>query len=313
MKKQSEKSKGKKALRIIIIIVAFLLVSNAIATKPIYDMIFGRSDKESYDFNKEDFKEITESRETINIAEGNETIRAYFYDVPEEKGLILIAPGLNSGADMYIPMSAYFNDEGYDVFAFDPYGCDGSTGKSQKGFSQESVDLDACLDYVSEHYPEEDIYLFGHSRGGYSVCCADAEGRNIKAVCSVSGLNSAMEAVMGLSSTYVGKVAYANYLNLMLYQMMLFGKNLTLQRADKIIESEDIPVLIVQGAEDKRSPADKYSIYSHKDAIGRSGAEFVLKTEEGKCGHTDIMFDENGKYGLNEELMQEVLSFYGVD
>ena len=43
--------KKNKALKIVIIVVAFLLVSNAIATKPVYDGIFGRSDKESYDYD----------------------------------------------------------------------------------------------------------------------------------------------------------------------------------------------------------------------------------------------------------------------
>ena len=311
MEKQVKKSKGRKALRIIIIIVAFLIISNAIATKPIYDMIFGRSDKESYDYEKEDYADLLSSRTQIDIKEGSETIRAYLYDVPEEKGLIVIAPGLNSGADMYVPMSAYFNDEGYDVFAFDPYGCDGSTGKSQKGFPQESIDLKACLDYVKENLPDEDIYLFGHSRGGYSVCCVDEKDYNIKAICSVSGLNSAMEAVMGLSSMYVGPVAYSNYHNLALYQMILFGKDLTLQRADKIISAGSVPVLVVQGSEDSKSPEEKYSIYSHRASMPRSGVSFILKTEEGSNGHTDIMFDENGKYGLNEELMQEILAFFG--
>lgn len=307
---EQKKKRAKKARIIIIAIVLFITISNAIATKIIYDSIFKRYDGEPR-FDTAPYAEIVDSRMEISVAEGDESLKAYFYDAENEKGIIVIAPGLHAGADDYLPMTEYFVEDGWDVFAFDPLGTNGSSGKSTVGFSQEIYDLDAVLDYVEVTYPEEEIYLFGHSRGGFAVCSMMESNHKIKAVCSVSGLNSAMEAVIGLSSRYIGPVANANYFDLWLYQVILFGADTMAKQADDAITDTDIPVIIIQGTEDETAPMDKYSVYSHKDEIDPVDVVYSIRDEEGSNGHTDLMFDEDG---VNDELMLEIVTFFeGVE
>lgn len=307
MKNNTKMSKKKKILIIVICVVAFFLISNAIATKPIYDGIFGRYDGEP-DFDTSAYSQLITAREGFTFTTDNGAmLQAYKYDVAEEKGVVVIAPGLHAGTDDYLPMTESFCEAGYDVIAFDPYGSCKSEGKSSKGFSQEVLDLDCLLDYIEANMDYENVVLFGHSRGGFAVCCMIDEGHNVDAVVSVSGLNSAMEAVIGLSQRYIGPVANANYFNLWAYQVMLFSKGLMDKKADEIIDANKIPTLIVQGSNDTTAPADDFSIYSHKDEISNALVSYILCSDEGSNGHTDLMFDEDA---VNEELMSQIVAFY---
>lgn len=302
MRKQRRK---KIVIRVIVIFVAFFLVSNAIATKIIYDSIFTRYDG-TPNFDTSVYSELITTRQAIKIAEDDEILQGYFYDVEDEKGMVIIAPGLHAGADDYLPMTGYFMECGWDVMSFDPLGCRESTGKSTVGFSQEIEDLDAVVTYAEANFKGEDIVLLGHSRGGFAVCSMINSGHDIKAVVTIAGLNSAMEAVIGLSERYVGKIANANYFNLWAYQAMLFGKDTMAIEADDKIREGDVPVLIIQGSEDNTAPADEYSVYSHIDEIPAEKIEYQLETEEGSNGHTDILFDDDG---VNDELMKDIVEF----
>lgn len=304
---EEKKNRKKKiVIRVIVIVVAFILISNMIATKIIYDSIFSRYDG-TPDFEVADYSALTESRICVDIAEGKEVLRGYFYDVDAEIGLVVIAPGLHAGADDYLPMTEYFVNAGWDVLSFDPLGCCESSGKSTVGFSQEIEDLDTVLSYAEVNYPDEKIVLFGHSRGGFAVCSMLESNHNIEAVVSVSGINSAMEAIIGLSERYIGKAANINYFNLWAYQVMLFDKATMDIQADDLISAVDVPVLVIQGEEDHTAPIDEFSVYSHKDEITSQAVEYTLCTEEGSNGHTDLMFDEDG---VNDVLMAEIVEFY---
>lgn len=301
-----KKRRNKMAVRVIVIVVVFFLVSNLIATKIIYDSIFKRYDG-TPDFDVNEYSALIEMRQSLSIAEGEETLQGYFFDVEDEKGLIIVAPGLHAGADDYLPMTEFFVEAGWDVLSFDPLGCCGSTGKSTIGFSQEIEDLDIVITYAETNFPDEKIVLFGHSRGGFAVCSMLESEHEIAAVVTVSGLNSAMEAIIGLSERYIGPVANANYFNLWAYQVILFDKATMDIQADDAISASDVPVLIIQGSEDTTAPADEFSVYSHNDEISSQSVEYELCTEDGSNGHTDLMFDDDG---VNDELMAEIIEFY---
>lgn len=304
-KSKKNKSKKKIILEIVMLVVLFVVFSNAIATRIIYDMIFARYDGKP-DFDLAPYEEIIASGVSLNIPEGDETLRGYFYDIEDESGLMIIAPGLHAGAMDYIPVTDYFVQSGWDVLAFDPLGCCASTGKSTRGFSQEVADMEAVLKYVTTNMNGEKMCLFGHSRGGFAACSMLGTRYDIKAVISVSGINSAMEAIIGLSERYVGKIANVNYFNLWAYQSMLFGIEAMKTRVDELIEKSNVPVLIIQGSADKTAPTNKFSIYSYKDKIEAKNVEYILCEDDGRNGHTDLMFDE---VGVNDELMERITVF----
>lgn len=307
--------KKKKALIIVAAVLVFILISNTIATKIIYDNIFKRYDKPIYEsLITEEWKAAKELTVEEEI-QGNKgkiaitKISASFKSEDgtpilgaTEKGLIVIAPGLHAGMDNYLVLAAHLAKQGYDVITFDPTGTRKSGGKSCIGYTQEAYDLDAVLDYAEELKDYEKVYVIGHSRGATAACelldqsNAELSDHEISGIVSVSGFNSAMDAVIGLSSSYIGPVANINYPTLYAYQMTLFDNRALKLEVDKVLNTTDTPVLILQGAKDDTAKADKYSIYHKMDSITTGEKTPYLDEEH---GHTDILYDENGVWNEN--------------
>ncbi|MBR1862052.1 MAG: alpha/beta fold hydrolase [Lachnospiraceae bacterium] len=306
-KKNYRGKKGKKAIKVILIIAAVFFVMNAIATKIIYDMVFKRYDAVMNEKIAAKYEDFIAGRDVLSIPEGKEEIRAYFYDLDNEKGLVIIAPGLHAGADDLIPVAEGLYKGGYDILVFDPVGSVDSTGRSAKGFSREIFDLGAVMDYARTNLPGEDIYLLGHSRGTFAVCARLAEDSDIKAAVSVSAHNSAMDAIISYSSRYVGPVANLNYPALWCYQALLFGPGTLGLKADRLVNESTVPVLIAEGSEDDNAPPDKYSLYSKRNGITRENVFYYWGEEPGRNGHTDILFKEDE---ANQDLIETVLVFF---
>ena len=299
--------------RILIIIISVLLIFSLVSmavTKIVYDNIFVRYDCHIKIPAKLNW--LVDSREEKNYYSGENKLCAYLYrcdDEISEDTLIVIAPGFNACADNYLWQIESFITRGWSVFAFNSTGCCSSEGDSSVGFPQELCDIEATLKYIenNDRFGYNDIVLFGHSRGGYAACCALSYDFDISAVVSVSGINSAMEGIMGSSTQYVGPLAYGNYGFLWLYQAMLFGTDTLSLSADSEISKSDVPVLLIHGKEDTQVPMDRYSIVSHKEEITSDNVEYIIRSSPDNSGHTDLLFDEDGT--ANDELMQEIHEF----
>lgn len=288
--------KGKKVLISIITVFVFIIIC-FLATKIIYDNSFSRYDCQITN-NSNQLNDIIESRQEFSYKCKNNSLAGFLYQTSQNNNgsLIVLAPGFNACSDSYLWQIKELIDYGWSVFTFDTTGCCKSEGKSSVGFSQEIIDLKATLDFIEKNnrFNYKEIVLMGHSRGGYSVCCALSLDYDIAAVISISGINSAMEGVISSSSKYVGNLAYANYGFLYLYQSMLFGKEIVDLRADKILNTTDTPVLIIHGEDDKMVPIDKYSIISYKDKIKNNNVEYFVCSLPNNAGHTDLLFENDG-------------------
>ena len=97
--------KKKKVIRIVVIVLVFLFISNSVATKIIYDSVFARYDRkeEPAPLSDERYADLLNGRENISVSMEDESLNSYFYDAEDEKGMMIIAPGLHAGADDYIP------------------------------------------------------------------------------------------------------------------------------------------------------------------------------------------------------------------
>ncbi len=299
--------------RILIVIITVLIALSAIsmvATKFIYDGIFARYD--SIAEIPAELAETVSSREKLEYYSGENRLQGYLYRSEAENrhdDLIIMATGINSGADDYLWQIRSLLDYGWSVFAFDATGCCESEGDSAVGFAQILLDLNETICYIENNnrFGYNRIVLFGHSRGGYAACCALEYEHDISAVVTVSGINSAMEGVIGSSAQYVGPLAYGNWGGLWLYQTALFGGDVVGLTADDAISSSDVPVLIVHGQNDKGAPTDKYSVISHRDEIESDSVEYIVCTDKGQDGHTSLLFGEDGR--ANERLMSQINDF----
>lgn len=291
-------NKKLKKVLISIIAVLTLLAVCFLTTKIIYDNIFSRYDCKA-SVSSDSLKGIIDYRKNFRYKCEKISLSGYLYESNSEAKkdtLIVLAPGFNACSDSYLWQIKELNDYGWSVFAFDTTGCCSSEGKSSVGFPQEIIDLKATLDFIENNnrFDYKNIALLGHSRGGYAVCCALACEYNISAVVSVSGINSAMDGIIGSSKQYVGNFAYANYGFLWLYQTMLFGDDIVNLRADEILSNTDTPVLIIHGENDKTYPTDKFSIISKRDKINNDKIEYFICSSPENSGHTDLLFEDDG-------------------
>lgn len=303
----SAKKFNLKRVSIIIITVLFAFSAvSLVATKLIYDSIFARYDTPA---NIPDaLSSLVQGRQTHQYASGENTLTGYYYadSHPEaHHGLIVLVPGFHAGGDDYLWQIQSLMEYGWAVFTFDPTGSLRSEGDGQVGFSQPVLDLESTLKYVEKqgNFGYNELVLMGHSRGGYAVCCALAQETEVSAVVSISGVNSAMEGVMHMSTDAIGPVAYANYGFLWLYQVLLFGGDTLNRQAAHAISQSNVPVLVVHGSQDDQVPMDTCSVISHKKEISSDRAEYLI------CdgGHTDLMFDADGT--ANDKLMESIHEF----
>ncbi len=301
-----KKSLKRIGLGIVIAIISWVLVS-CVVTVVIYDSTFPRYDK--IPEIPTELEALVTSRQEVSFNTDENRLSGYLYN-NESNGLIVIAPGFRASADDYLWQIDSLLSKGWAVFIFDTTGSCKSEGDSSKGFPQEVVDLRAALDYIenNDRFGYQRLYILGHSRGAYAACSVLDEGYDISAICSVSGVNSSMDAIMQPVADKIGFLAYGNYPFLWLYQTILFGSETAHSDAAEEIAESNIPVLLVQGTEDEIYTEDEYSVYSYSVDDNASNVEYYLCDDEGKNGHTDLLFD--GENSANEELMTEIDRFF---
>lgn len=307
-------SKTKRFKRILIIIITSLLIfliASFAATKFVYDGIFVRTDC-NVAYPPNELLSTYNSRTACEFYSGENKLMGYLYKNQSEDPkdtLVVIVPGFKSCADSYLWQTESLLSYGWSVFSFNTTGSCTSEGDSSVGFPQEINDLEAALKYIEAQnsFGFKNIVLLGHSRGGYAACCALGLDLNIAAVVSISGVNSAMEGVIGSSVNAVGPIAYGNYPFLWGYQALLFGAERVNMNAQEIIKGSNVPVLLVHGENDDAVPIDKYSIYSHFKNENIENVELMLRKAPDNDGHTDLLFDADGS--ANDELMEKINEF----
>ncbi len=275
-------------------------------TVVVYDSIFARYDT-AVNIPGE-MSGFVQSREICLFPSGKNQLTGYYYGArtPEDAyGLVVLVPGFHAGGDDYIQQISWLVEHNWGVFTFDTTGTLRSEGKKQVGFSQVIPDLEAALKYVEkcQRFGYNELVLMGHSRGAYAACCVLGQTEDVSAVVSISGVNSAMEAVMERSKDAVGIISYGNYGFLWLYQAMLFGKDTLQAEASEALAQTTTPVLVIHGTRDEDIPADSGAIVAYRDEIRSEEVEFLMWDG----GHTDLLYDADGT--ANDALMEEIQAF----
>lgn len=296
-KTRTRKQKLLRALVVSLVVILIFALMNFVAAIIIYDSLFPRFDYTDYDLalniSYEEIKEEYPREEIGFYNEDDFLLQGYMYG-DGNKGIIVVAPGLQSGADDYLSLIIGLVDMGWNVFSFDTTGSFRSQGNNSIGFSQETEDLLAVLDIVTKRieYKDLPVFLVGHSRGGYAVACALEYEYDIKGIATISGANSPMEVTIDTSKNYVGPLAYMGYPFLYAYQAMKFGTEMTSQKASDAISESTTPALIIQGTDDLVTPVSTCSIYAHKEEIQNPNVEYLVYSEELQNGHTNLLYSK---------------------
>lgn len=267
----------------------------------------------------------------------------------EKKGILVFAHGFGGGGhNSYLDILDYFASNDYLVFAYDATGNDKSQGKAVGGLPQGVIDLDYALRYVKsiEEWEKLPIVLLGHSWGAYSVCSVLEFHPDVKAVVSCSGFDRSLDMIEAEGRNYMGDGIGLLLPYLSLYERIKFGGYADSSSMTGV-ESSDAKVMVIHSMDDTVVPPqygfDKYFtkyqedgrftfvqledqghnliFYSHDAREYRKQFDAEYKaylasldtepTEEMEEAYTQKHWDYTRARELNEELLGQLLDFYG--
>ncbi|MBQ3018869.1 MAG: alpha/beta fold hydrolase [Clostridia bacterium] len=149
-------------------------------------------------FSDKDFEGISKSPYTVKSSLGHD-LKGYFYyyDNPKEGRLVVFDHGMFCGHKNYFREIETLLSHGYLVFAYDHTGCMESGGDSTGGFSQSLRDLNDVITALKtiEALNGYEIYVVGHSWGGFATLNIPKFHPDIKKIVPISGFISPKEII----------------------------------------------------------------------------------------------------------------------
>lgn len=149
----------------------------------------------------------------------------YYYDNPKENKLVIFDHGYGPGHLAYMKEIECLCKNGYLVLAYDHTGCVKSSGDNINGMAQSLHDLDDCIKSIKNNnkFTHYDLYVIGHSWGGFSTLNITALHPDIKKIVVLAGFVSVRDLInsnfSGILKCYrqaiydIEKAANPNYIN----------------------------------------------------------------------------------------------------
>lgn len=160
-------------------------------------------------FKHDDYPKLIKERDTF-ISDGNQLVGYFYhYENYDTSKVIIFAHGYGNGHKRYLDLINEICLAGFVVFAYDVTSFDESGGKGIRSFPQGIIDLSNAINFVSKYskYGRGDIYLIGHSMGGYSVGCNLKIFRDIKKAVIMSGFNQSSALIKDHGEEFIGEDA----------------------------------------------------------------------------------------------------------
>jgi pimeloyl-ACP methyl ester carboxylesterase len=278
-----------------------LQMGTILGAKALYDSFFPRYEKKELDtvFGEFDYSRVDGNlmRTTFFFPCGQWKLQGYFYPCYGAKKMVVVCHGMHAGSDDYIPFIAYFVRNGFAVFSYDCQGTYASQGDSTVGMCTPLVNLDHALTYIKSDrlLSQYQLYLFGHSWGGYAATSVLSLHKNICGCAAVAPFNSGYTLIAEKGEQYAGSLTDSLVGGfpkkfLAAYQELLF-KDYTKFDAVKGINSTDIPVFIAHGTRDFVISFNHQSVISHRDEIRQNNVTYYVGTGA-QAGHNTILHSE---------------------
>ena len=140
------------------------------------------------------------------------TLKGYLYNYGKYDldKIIMFCHGMWSSQRSYIHIISYLAHKGYQVFGFDYEGLDTSEGKTIRGFGNSLRCSDYAIRFIKEYEDTKgrDIYVVGHSWGGYATSNIAGIHKDIKGVVPISAVIGISHLMKGLLPKPLRWLAY---------------------------------------------------------------------------------------------------------
>ena len=155
-------------------VLAVFLIACFVIAKISHNQFFNYHYEADPDIPLYTAEEFNVSKDKVEFKEGKNTLRGYLYHKGEydDNKIIIYAHGMFSNHNSYLQDICYLAEKGYLVLGFNYLGVSDSDGKNLKGFGSSIEGVDAAIKYIksNDELKNKDIYVVGHSWGGFAAC-----------------------------------------------------------------------------------------------------------------------------------------------
>lgn len=249
------------------------------------NVLFRRHDPDGsmYYFSHEDFDGLYKQDFSFVSRNGDKLNGAFYcYDEPIKDKLIVFDHGLSNGHRSYMREIETLCRHGYFVYAFDHTGADSSEGEHVNGLLGSLADIDDCLNAIKDipAVSGREIYLIGHSRGGFSSLTVFPDHPEVKKVVALSPFIS----IKAMHKQLVP--AIASPFRKLLYRLEeKHNPQYCNGSVINALEKTDIPVLLIHSLDDKTVSAKLNILEVRKQLFDRENLEFILLNGKGHDPH----------------------------
>ncbi|MBQ8546235.1 MAG: alpha/beta fold hydrolase [Clostridia bacterium] len=158
-------------------------------------VVYARSSEQPHIhlFSAKDFEGLNQESFDVESSLGH-TLKGYFYyyENPIKNKLIVFEHGMFGGHRSYMREIEMLAKHGYLVYAYDHTGCMESGGSGTGGFAQSLRDSNEVISKLKEieKLHGYDIYVMGHSWGGFATLNVSRFHPDIKKIVAISGFVS---------------------------------------------------------------------------------------------------------------------------
>ncbi len=175
----------------------------------------------------------------------------YYKDIKYKNKLIIFAHGMWSNHESYMQDIAYYALQGYMVFSFDYYGVAKSEGKTIRGFGNSIKSLDYAIRYIKNdaELKDKELYVIGHSWGGFATINIVKYHKDIKKICALSPFVSIPKildtTLKGIQKMFIPFMVLVDYFKCGKYSF---------SNGVKSLKNYNGKIMLIQSIDDKMVP-----------------------------------------------------------
>lgn len=273
---------------ILIIFIILIIIVYAVHNK-LFNKRYIPLDIDSYTA-----EEFNLSCEKIEVEYKKKMIRGYFYSLDgyDNDKLIIFAHGMDSSKESYMQEIGYFAQNGFLVLGFDYLGTNESDGVL-KGFGNSLLSLDTVIKYLknNDKYKNKELYVVGHSWGGYATLNIVKYHKDIKGII-------AMAPAVSLYKIFRGSYLKQNVLVTLLIELVELFKlgKYSLCNGAKSLKKYNGKVMVLQSKNDNVVRFDS-SLGYVKNMVGDKAEYLVV---DGRYHNPDY----------KKEAVDKLMAFY---
>ena len=222
---------------------------------------------------------------SIDVKEGKICGHMYYKGEYDKNKLIVFCHGMGSSKEAYIQEACYIASKGYLVYLFDYLGTNESSGDSLKGFKNSIKSLDYVIQGLKndDKYKDLDLYVCGHSWGGYACSSILKLHPDIKGAILLSPMISVFKTVYSMPP----KKPYFFTKMFTLYDALQFNRRYWINIL-KAIDNYKGKLIIIQSKDDPIVPYSSSLEYLEKNTKNKN---ITFVTLNGKMHNPDYTIE----------------------